>query len=214
MLKKRSIVLEESLVIEGQPCEISSDIPVETQVNGDGSHDKEKDLEFPPLNQLLSSCKFQKGSIHIKGSKKKQKSHVEFPSCSVAEKDKDDESYQSMDEKEEAMNLAFTPTSKDNHDVDDCGCMMCDNLSKKIHGKRKIKDKSIASKFMGIDRKIKARSIIHSKGRKKKQSQSAGPSDVPLNLISDVDGNNLNLSPIRKKNFFSDLGFSEESENE
>lgn len=113
-----------------------------------------------------------------------------------------------MDEEEEAMNLAFYKSSQDNHDLDDCGCIMCDKLSKKIHGKRKIKDKSIASKFMGIDRKINARSIIHSKGRKKKQSQSAGPSDVPLNSISDVDGNNVNLSPIRKNIFFSDLGFS------
>ena len=52
---------------------------------------------------------------------------------------------------------------------------------------------------MGIDRKINARSIIQSKGRKKKQSQSC-PFDDRLNLLAGVDENYANLSPVRKKN--------------
>ena len=116
---------------------------------------------------------------------------------------------ESMDEKDETMNLASSISSQDNHDVDDCGCLMCDNLSKKIHRKRKIKDKSIASKFIGIDRKINARFIIQSKGSKKTHSQTCPPDDR-LNSLSVVDANNANLSSVGKKNLLPFRIFREE----
>ena len=94
------------------------------------------------------------------------------------------------------------------------------NSGKKIEGKRKAKDKSTISKFMGINRKINSCSNKKWKG-KSSHKQHCRSNKIDLgtdnfdNPLDEKVGTSGDLSLIRKRKlFFSELGIIDDSDDD